>query len=57
MLIIFMSLGAGLLTWGIANSLIKWKRHNKQRKLQSKLTQNQASLAPGTSAKMKIYFN
>ncbi|MEG3990510.1 hypothetical protein QUA13_25860 [Microcoleus sp. S28C3] len=45
MLIIFLSLSAGLLTWVIANSLRKWKRHNKKSKLQGKLTQNQASLA------------
>ncbi len=58
MLIIFLSLGAGLLTWKIANSLIKWKRHNKQSKQQSKLTQNQATLAPVKSADIKyILFN
>lgn len=58
MLIIFLRLGAGLFTWGIANILIKDKRHTKKKsKLQGKLTQNQASLAPGKSADTKNIFH
>lgn len=54
-LIIFLSLGAGLLTWKIANSLINRKRRNKKANRQDESTQNQASLTPGQSADISLF--
>lgn len=53
-LIIFLSLGAGLITWKLANNLINRKGNNKKVKQQADSNENQPSLTPGQSADMSF---